>query len=103
MLFMDETLTLGTKVTYKKRRNPRAFKLWDSVTYNAIMVQAAEIHALVERASNDTNKPINELGKTTIDTDVLYHITGAYLDLYRKLLGESLLKTGNIRTNPNIH
>lgn len=100
---MAETITLSTKVEYKKRRTPRAFKLWDSAILGGIMVNAAEIKAKIEEASEKTNKPIDELGTTTINTELLYRITDNYLHLYRKLLSESLLKTGNIRSNPNIH
>ena len=100
---MAETLTLTTKVEYKKRRTPRAFKLWDSAVLYSTMINAAEIRAKIEEASAKVQKPIDELNPTTINTELLYKITDNYLHLYRKLLSESLLKTGNIKTNPNIH
>jgi hypothetical protein len=100
---MAEKITLSTKVEYKKRRSPRAFKLWDSAVYGAVMVHAAEIKYKIEEASKNTDKSIEELGHTNIDSELLYIVVDGYLDLYRKLLGESLLKTGNIKSNPNIH
>jgi len=100
---MAEKLTLSTKVEYKKRRNPRAFKLWDSAVYGGVMVHAAEIKHKIEEASQQAQLPIGELKHTSIDSELLYIVVDGYLDLYRKLLNESLLKTGNIKTNPNVH
>lgn len=100
---MAEKLTLSTKVEYKKRRNPRAFKLWDSVVLNNTMVHAAQIKAKIEEASHTAQKPLSDLGHTNLDTELLYLIVDGYLDLYRKSLSESLIKTGNIKSNPNIH
>jgi len=100
---MAEKLTLTTKVEYKKRRNPRAFKLWDSSVFGAIMIHAAEIKSKIEVASQTADKPVDELESTSIDTELLYIIVDGYLDMYKKLLSESLIKTGNIKSNPNLH
>lgn len=100
---MLEKLTLDTKISYRKRPNPRAFKIWNSEVYKSIMIHAADIKAKVIEAAGKTQTSISELPSTTIDTELLYLLTDGYLDLYRKLLSENLLKTGNIRTNPNIH
>ena len=100
---MDETITLNTKVSYKKRRNPRAFKLWDSAYLSAVMVHAAEVQGKIIEASQKAEKPIEELGHTNIDTKLLHIIVEGYLDLYSKMLAEGLIKTGNIKLNPNIH
>lgn len=103
ILSMAEKLTLSTKVEYRKRRNPRAFKLWDSAALGSIMVNAAEIRAKIEEASKKAEKSIDNLNPTNINTELLYFIVDGYLDIYSKLLAEGLLKTGNIKSHPEIH
>lgn len=100
---MDGTITLNSKILYKKRRNPRAFKLWDSEVLTTLMVHASEVKAKLEEASVEKNVPVEELGSITINSELLYLLTEGYQDLYTKLLAENLIKTGNIKSNPNIH
>lgn len=67
------------------------------------MINASEIVNMIENLSDKENLPIEELNNTQISTALLYMFAAGYLDLYDKLLTESLIKTGNIKLTSNIH
>jgi hypothetical protein len=102
---VDGTITLKrvSVSTKPKKRNKRAFKLWDSKSLTTIMINASEIVNMIENLSDKENLPIEELNNTQISTALLYMFVAGYLDLYNKLLTESLIKTGNVKSTSNIH
>ncbi len=100
---MTETITLQPKITYKRRRNSRAFKMWDSAIIGSIMTGVAEIKQKIIEEAEKQDKMISELNHTAVPTETLYLILDSYLDMYKKLMNESLIQTANHKTHPNLH
>lgn len=84
------------KVTYKKSRNPRSVKLWDTEYLYAAMQNAVDIKHNIEELSNKTNTPLTEIGLIQIPAEDLWFLLDAYTDAYKRLMKEALITSGNI-------
>lgn len=100
------TLTLknAPQITTKKRRHPRAFKVWDSAVMTQIMQQAADVKAQIEKVSIESETPmLKDLKPFLVPAIILYGITDSYLKLYNTLLKEGLIQSGNVTKNTSYH
>lgn len=84
------------KVTYKKSRNPRSVKLWDTEYLYRAMQDAMVIKYNIEELSTRTNTPLTELGLLQIPAEDLWFLLDAYTDAYKRLMKEALITSGNI-------
>jgi hypothetical protein len=92
------------QITYKKSRNPRAAKLWETSYYFTAMQYAMQVKHDIEKVAVAEQKQLKELGNTAVSTDMLWYLADTYLDAYKLLMKESLIKSGNIhKIQPTIH
>lgn len=103
---MAETITLKkspVKVTYKKSRNPRAFRTWEQENLTLAMINCSEVKSRLEEISANENVSLDDMKPTVLPSKLLYLIVNCYTEAYKRLMNESLIKTGNVRSNPNLH
>jgi hypothetical protein len=84
------------KVTYKKSRNPRSVKLWDTEYLYTAMQNAVDIKHNIEELSTRTDTPLTEIGLIQIPAEDLWFLLDAYTDAYKRLMKEALITSGNI-------
>ena len=101
---LEYNIYMDPVITYKKSRNLRVAKVWDTSYLYSAMVQSAQIKQDIEKASVEMKVPIADLGNTVVPTHMLWFIVDTYLDAYKMLMKESLIKTGNIhKVSPTIN
>ena len=83
-------------ITYKKRRSPRALKVWDVEYLYEAMQTAVSLISKIEQTADESETSVEDLNPTLIDTAILYHIMDAYINAYERLMKEALINTGNI-------
>lgn len=101
---MEGIITKPVKVSIKpKRKNPRAFRIWESDILNQTMVLAMEIQARIEETSKKDGLPLEEMNPSMMSSHSLYVLTDSYLALYNALMREGLIRTANLTNHPQIH
>lgn len=101
---MDGTITKPVKVTIKpKRKNPRAFRVWESDILNQTMVLAMELQARLEDISVKEEVTLEEMKPSMMSSSSLYVLADSYLALYNASLREGLIRTANLTNHPQIH
>ena len=79
------------------------FKTWDSeVLLDAVKV-SLQIRSKIEELCVKTHSMPNSLPNSLIPTENLYTIVCAYEAAYNALIENDLVKSGNLKTQKNIH
>lgn len=92
------------EIRYKKSRNPRAADLRNTGYLYTAMQQASQIKHDLEKISVDEQKPLSEIKPTLIPSDMLWFLADTYIDAYKLLMKERLIKSGNIhKIQPTLH
>lgn len=76
--------------------NPRVASLRDTGYMYQAMQHAAQIKHDLEKIAVDNNKTLHEIGSTSVPSYLLWFLVDTYLDSYKMLLKENLIKSGNI-------
>lgn len=84
------------EIRYKKSRNPRAADLRNTGYLYTAMQQASQIKYDLEKIAEKENIPLGELKPTVIPSEMLWFLADTYLDAYKLLMEERLIKSGNI-------
>lgn len=79
------------------------FKLWDSERLADAVKISIQIRSKIEEMCIKTHSMPDSLPNSLIPTDNLYSLVCAYEAAYNSLLENELVKTGNLKTNKNIH
>jgi len=79
------------------------FKTWDSeILLDAVKI-SLQIRTKIEELCIKTQLTPDDLPNSLIPTDSLYKLVCAYEASYNALVENDLLKSGNIKTNKQIH
>ncbi len=78
-----------TVIKYRKTRTPRTFKIWETAYHYEAMQAAIEVKAIL-----DNQEALDNV--TAIDSEMLWHLTDAYIQAYERLMKEGLIISGNI-------
>ena len=84
------------EIKYKKRASARAADLRNTNYLYTAMQQAAQIKHDLEKISESEDKPLSDIKPTLIQSDMLWFLADTYLDAYKMLMKENLIKSGNI-------
>lgn len=84
---MSKTITLDTKVVYKKSRNKRRFNIWDNEIINKVLQPAVDLHYMLK--DDDDAVTVN------VDAVFIHDLCASYIALYQKALDENLILTAN--------
>jgi hypothetical protein len=79
------------------------FKAWDSEVLADAVKISLQIRSKIEDMCITTRTPPNGLPNSLIPTDNLYSLVCAYEAAYNALLENDLIKSGNLKTDKNIH
>ena len=79
------------------------FKTWDSEVLADAVKISLQIRAKIEEMCITTRTPPDSLPNSLIPTSNLYNLVCAYEAAYNALIENDLLKSGNVKTDKNIH
>ena len=79
------------------------FKTWDSEVLADAVKISIQIRSKIEELCVKTHSMPDGLPNSLIPTDNLYSLVCAYEAAYNSLLENDLVKSGNLKTNKNIH
>lgn len=79
------------------------FRTWDSKILAEAVKVTVQIRAKIEELCISTRTTPEDLPSSLIPTEDLYKIVCAYEAAYESLLEYDLVKTGNLKTQRNIH
>ena len=79
------------------------FKSWDSEILSDAVKISIQIRAKIEEMCIATRNTPDSLPNSLIPTDNLYSLVCAYEAAYNALLENDLLKSGNPKSQKNIH
>lgn len=79
------------------------FKTWDSEILADAVKISIQIRAKIEEMCIKTRTPPDDLPNSLIPTDNLYNLVCAYEAAYNALMENDLVKSGNLKTQKNIH
>jgi hypothetical protein len=79
------------------------FKTWDSEVLADAVKISLQIRSKIEEMCIRTRTPPDDLPNSLIPTSNLYNLVCAYEAAYNALIENDLVKTGNLKTNKNIH
>jgi hypothetical protein len=79
------------------------FKTWDSEILADAVKISLQIRSKIEEMCITTRTPPDDLPNSLIPTSNLYNLVCAYEAAYNALIENDLVKTGNLKTNKNIH
>jgi len=79
------------------------FKTWDSEILADAVKISLQIRTKIEEMCIATRSPPDALPNSLIPTDNLYSLVCAYEAAYNALIENDLLKSGNVKTDKNIH
>lgn len=79
------------------------FKAWDSEVLSDGLKISIQIRSKIEELCLKTLVPPDGLPNSLIPTDNLYSLVCAYEAAYNALLENDLVKSGNPKTQKNIH
>lgn len=79
------------------------FKTWDSEILSDAVKISIQIRSKIEELCVKTHSMPDGLPNSLIPTDNLYSLVCAYEAAYNSLLENDLVKSGNLKTNKNIH
>lgn len=95
------------EIKYKKRKlspNPRVAKLRETGYFYTAMNNAADLKFNIEKLSVDTDTVIADLAPIKVPAYLLWFLADTYLDAYKMLQKEDLIKSGNIsKISPTLH
>ena len=79
------------------------FRTWDSQILTDVVKISLQIRTKIEEMCVAAHTPPDGLPNSLIPTDNLYSLVCAYEAAYNALIENDLLKTGNLKTDKNIH
>jgi len=79
------------------------FKTWDSQILADAVKISIQIRAKIEDLCIATKTSPDDLPNSLIPTDNLYNLACAYEAAYNALIENDLVKSGNLKTDKNIH
>ena len=79
------------------------FRTWDSQILTDAVKISLQIRTKIEEMCIATRSPPDGLPNSLIPTDNLYSLVCAYEADYNALIENDLIKTGNLKTDKNIH
>ena len=79
------------------------FKTWDSEILSDAVKISIQIRSKIEELCVKTHSMPDGLPNSLIPTDNLYSLVCAYEAAYNSLLENDLVKSGNLKTQKNIH
>ena len=79
------------------------FKAWDSEVLADAVNISLQIRTKIEEMCITTRTPPNGLPNSLIPTNNLYSLVCAYEAAYNALIENDLVKSGNLKTDKNIH
>jgi hypothetical protein len=79
------------------------FRTWDSQILTDAVKISLQIRTKIEEMCIATRSPPDGLPNSLIPTDNLYSLVCAYEAAYNALIENDLIKTGNLKTDKNIH
>lgn len=79
------------------------FKTWDSEVLADAVKISIQIRSKIEEMCVRTHNMPDSLPNSLIPTDNLYNLVCAYEAAYNSLVENDLVKSGNPKTNKNIH
>ena len=79
------------------------FRTWDSQILSDAVKISLQIRTKIEEMCIATRSPPDGLPNSLIPTDNLYSLVCAYEAAYNALIENDLIKTGNLKTDKNIH
>lgn len=99
------TITLKNKPTikYKRTRNPRPFKVWESEVLTGIAYNATEVKHQIMKLSVEQNKALVDMNHFAVKALDLYALVDNYLIMYNMLLKEGLIQSGTGISPKSLH
>ena len=79
------------------------FKAWDSEILTDAVKISLQIRAKIEEMCIKTMTSPDDLPNSLLPTDNLYRLVCAYEAAYNALIENDLMKSGNLKTDKNIH
>ena len=79
------------------------FRTWDSQILTDAVKISLQIRTKIEEMCIARRSPPDGLPNSLIPTDNLYSLVCAYEAAYNALIENDLIKTGNLKTDKNIH
>jgi hypothetical protein len=79
------------------------FKTWDSEILADAVKISLQIRTKIEEMCIATRGPPDSLPNSLIPTDNLYSLVCAYEAAYNALIENDLIKSGNLKTDKNLH
>jgi hypothetical protein len=79
------------------------FKTWDSEILTDAVKISLQIRTKIEEMCITMRSPPDSLPNSLIPTDNLYSLVCAYEAAYNALIENDLIKSGNLKTDKNLH